>query len=230
MMFVAGAVAQNVNGTSVQIGTITAPGYSVNMQRDVRTVEEALTKRLKEADVKVKKDDGFVMVLDQLVGEIASDPINLYAKVEKDGRNACVFTLCVIPSNLGIDQTAIQTGARRYAESMARYVDRYVAQGQMEEEKDNLKKATKATAKAAAAVEKLDRKVVSDQEKIADKKADIQKYQQKIAELQEDIKKLEANISKNQEKRAGAQEEHNKASENQKAVEGQVEKYRSLSE
>ena len=55
MMFVAGAVAQNVNGTSVQIGTITAPGYSVNMQRDVRTVEEALTKRLKEADVKVKK-------------------------------------------------------------------------------------------------------------------------------------------------------------------------------
>ena len=79
-------------------------------------------------------------------------------------------------------------------------------------------------------VEKLDRKVVSDQEKIADKKAEIQKHQQKIAELQEDIKRLEANIAKNQEKRAGAQEEHNKASENQKAVEGQVEKYRSLSE
>ena len=81
-----------------------------------------------------------------------------------------------------------------------------------------------------AAVEKIDKSIQSDKDKIAAKKKEIEKYNLKIKECQEDIQKLEANIAKSQEKKAGAQKDVEKANDNVRSVQGEVEKYRQQAE
>ena len=91
-----------------------------------------------------------------------------------------------------------------------------------------LKKALKKQAAAVAAVEKIEKSIKNDQDKIIDKKKDIEKYQEKIKECQKDIKDLEANIAKSQDKKAEAQKEVEAENKNVKTVEGQVEFFRSM--
>lgn len=223
-------MAQNIEAKSVQVGTVTAPGFSVTIQKKTDLVQDAMNKRLKDAGLKTKKSEGFIAALDQLFAEIATDPINLYTKVEKESKNSTVVVVCVIPTNFSSDQADMQANARRFLEGFAAYVDKHEASLNMAAEQDNLKKATKVHASAVSAVEKIDKSIQSDREKIASKQKEIEKYNQKIKECQEDIKKLEASIAKSQSKRADAEKDVNAAQENVKAVEGEVEKYRSLSE
>ncbi len=230
LLLAAGAMAQNVMPTEAKIGTVTAPAFTVTIQKSEKLVQEAMNKRLKEAGLKAKNDNGYVAAIDQLFAEIATVPINLYTKVEKESKNSTVVVVCVIPTNFSSDQTDMQANARRFLEGFAAYVDKHEASLNMAAEKDNLKKATKVHASAVSAVEKIDKSIQSDREKIASKQKEIEKYNQKIKECQEDIKKLEASIAKSQSKRADAEKDVNAAQENVKAVEGEVEKYRSLSE
>lgn len=223
-------MAQNIETKSVQVGTVTAPGFSVTIQKKADLVQDAMNKRLKDAGLKTKKSEGFIAALDQLFAEIATDPVNLYTKVEKDTKNSATVTVCVIPTDLTADREAMMANVRRFTEDFVQYVTRFEAQNNMEAEKDNLKKAEKGQAKAVAAVEKLDKNIQKNKEKIADKKKDIEKYNQKIKEAQEDIKKLESEIAKDEQKKAGAQKDVEKANDNVRNVQGEVEKYRQQAE
>ena len=223
-------MAQNIEQKSVQVGTVTAPGYSVTIQKKTDLVQDAMNKRLKDAGLKTKKSEGFIAALDQLFAEIATDPINLYTKVEKETKNSAKVTVCVIPTDLTADRETMQANVRRFVEGFVQYVNKFEAQNNMEAEQDNLKKAEKGQAKAVAAVEKLDKNIQKNKEKIADKKKDIEKYNQKIKEAQEDIKKLEAEIAKDQQKKADAQKDVEKAQDNVRSVQGEVEKYRQQAE
>ena len=222
-------MAQNIETKSVQVGTVTAPGFSVTIQKKADLVQDAMNKRLKDAGLKTKKSEGFIAALDQLFAEIATDPVNLYTKVEKDSKNSATVTVCVIPTDLTADREAMMANVRRFTEDFVQYVTRFEAQNNMEAEKDNLKKAEKG-AKAVAAVEKLDKNIQKNKEKIADKKKDIEKYNQKIKEAQEDIKKLESEIAKDEQKKADAQKDVEKANDNVRNVQGEVEKYRQQAE
>ena len=224
------ANGQTAVSKSVQVGTVTVPGFELTIQKDAKLVQNAMDNRLKEADLKTKKSEGFVAALDQLFAEIATVPINLYTLVEKDGKDKSVVTVCVIPTDLTVDREVMQGNLRSFLEGFAQYVTRFEAKKNMESEQSNLKKATKVAASAVAAVEKIDKSIQKDKEKIAEKKQEIEKYNQKIKECQEDIRKLEANIAKSQEKKAGAQKDVEKANSDVQSVQGEVEKYRAISE
>lgn len=224
------AMAQTAESKSVQVGTLTVPGFSITIEKKVDLVEDALAKRLKDADLKTKKSEGFVAVLDQLFAEIATDPINLYTKVEKKSKSSTEVTVCVIPTDITADREVMQGNLRSFLEGFVQYVTRFEAKRNMESEEGNLKKATKVAASAVATVEKIDRNILKDKEKIAEKKQEIEKYNQKIKECQEEIKKLEANIAKSQDKKTDAQKNVDKANENVQSVQGEVEKYRSIAE
>lgn len=230
LLLLAGAMAQNVLPTEAKIGSVTAPAFTVTIQKSEKMVQEAMNKRLKEAGLKAKNDNGYVAAIDQLFAEIATVPVNLYTKVVKESKNSSVVVVCVIPTNFSADQTDMQANAKRFLEGFVSYIDKYEASLNMAAEQDNLKKANKAQASAISAVEKIDKSIQNDREKIADKQKEIEKYNQKIKECQEDIKKLEASIAKREGKRTDAEKEVNTAKENVKAVEGEVEKYRQLSE
>ena len=230
LMAFSALMAQNIEQKSVQVGTVTAPGYSVTIQKKADLVQDAMNKRLKDADLKTKKSEGFIAVLDQLFAEISTDPINLYTKVEKESKSSATVTVCVIPTDLTADRETMQANVRRFVEGFVQYVTKFEAQNNMEAEQSNLKKAEKSQAKAVAAVEKLDKNIQKNKEKIADKKKDIEKYNQKIKECQEDIKKLEAEIVKDQEKKGAAQKDVEKANDNVRSVQGEVEKYRQQAE
>lgn len=223
-------MAQSVESKSVQVGTVTAPGFSVTIEKKVDLVEDALNKRLKDAGLKTKKSEGFVAALDQLFAEIAADPINLYTKVEKKSKNSALVTVCVIPTDLTADREVMQGNLRSFLEGFILYVNKFEAKRNMEAEQNNLKKATKVAASAVAAVEKLDKNIQKNTERIADKKKEIEKYNQKIKECQEDIKKLESDIAKDKEKKVDAQKEVEKANAGVKDVQGEVEKYRQQAE
>lgn len=224
------AMGQDVKSKSVQVGTITAPGFTVTIQKNIDLVEDAMEQRLDEANLKTKKVEGFVAALDQLFAEIDSDPINFYMKLEKDGRQKTEVIVCVIPTDLTADRKKMQENLRNFLQDFVQYVTKFEARNNMEAEQDNLKKAQKKHATAIGAVEKLDKNIQKDQDKIAEKKKEIEKYKAKIAELQEDIKKLEASVAKSQDKKVDAQKNVEDAHSNVKSVQGEVEKYRSLSE
>ena len=152
-------MAQNIEAKSVQVGTVTAPGFSVTIQKKTDLVQDAMNKRLKDAGLKTKKSEGFIAALDQLFAEIATDPINLYTKVEKDSKNSATVTVCVIPTDLTADRETMQANVRRFVEGLVQYVNKYEAQNNMEAEQGNLKKAQKSQSKAVAAVEKLDKNI-----------------------------------------------------------------------
>ena len=177
-----------------------------------------------------KKSEGFVVAFSQRFSEIDTEPINFYTKVEKAGKNKTQVTVCAIPTDLSADQKELQNNLHNFLSNFVQYVNKFEARNNMEVEQGNLKKAQKKHASAVSVVEKLDKSIKNDQEKIADKKKDIEKYKQKIIECQEDIKNLEANIVKSQEQKTSAQKDVEKANDNVRNVEAQVEKYRSLAE
>lgn len=225
-----GVKAQDVQATSAQVGPVTAPAYTVTINKDDKLVQNAMNQRLKEADLKTKKSEGYVACIDQLFAEIATVPINFYTKVERESKNKTVVTVCVIPTDLTIDRETLQANTKQFLEGFVKYVNRYEARGNMEEQQENLKKAQKKVESAESDVKKIEGKIKDYQDDIAGKQKDIEKYREKIAECEKDIKKLQENIEKQQSKKADAEKEVEKARENVDAVLKEVEKYRSLSE
>lgn len=225
-----GVKAQEVQATSAQVGPVTAPAYTMTINKDEKLVQNAMNQRLKEADLKVGKSEGYVACIDQLFAEIATVPINLYTKVEKESKGVTKVTVCVIPTDLTIDREALQANTKTFLEGFVKYVNRHEARQNMEEQMENLKKAQKKVESAESDVKKIEGKIKDLQDDIADKQKDIAKYREKIAECEKDIKKLQDNIEKQQSKKSDAEKEVQKARENESAVMKEVEKYKSLSE
>lgn len=230
LVLFAGVKGQEVQATSAQVGPVTAPAYTMTINKDEKLVQNAMNQRLKEADLKVGKSEGYVACIDQLFAEIATVPINLYTKVEKESKGVTKVTVCVIPTDLTIDREALQANTKTFLEGFVKYVNRHEARQNMEEQMENLKKAQKKVESAESDVKKIEGKIKDLQDDIADKQKDIAKYREKIAECEKDIKKLQDNIEKQQSKKSDAEKEVQKARENESAVMKEVEKYKSLSE
>lgn len=226
-------MAQTVQETTTMVGEKTVTAYTVSLQKDVKMVQEAMNQRLKDAKLKTKKSEGFIAALDQVFTDISQNSLSLYTKVEEQGKRkdkVTVVTVCAISNDLTISQSAINSNVRNFVQNFVQYVNRYEAGQQMEAEQANLKKAEKAAGKAAAAVTDLENDITKAQKKIEDRRKDIEKYQQKIADCEKEIADLQKSIEKNTGKKAEAERKAEEANQNVKAVEGEVEKYRQMSE
>lgn len=226
-------MAQTVQETTTMVGEKTVTAYTVSLQKDVKMVQEAMNQRLKDAKLKTKKSEGFIAALDQVFTDISQNSLSLYTKVEEQGKRkdkVTVVTVCAISNDLTISQSAINGNVRNFVQNFVQYVNRYEASQQMAAEQANLKKAEKAAGKAAAAVTDLENDITKAQKKIEDRRKDIEKYQQKIADCEKEIADLQNSIEKNTGKKAEAERKAEEANQNVKAVEGEVEKYRQLSE
>lgn len=226
-------MAQTVQETTTMVGEKTVTAYTVSLQKDVKMVQEAMNQRLKDAKLKTKKSEGFIAALDQVFTDISQNSLSLYTKVEEQGKRkdkVTVVTVCAISNDLTISQSAINGNVRNFVQNFVQYINKYEASQQMEAEQANLKKAEKAAGKAAAAVTDLENDITKAQKKIEDRRKDIEKYQQKIADCEKEIADLQKSIEKNTGKKAEAERKAEEANQNVKAVEGEVEKYRQLSE
>lgn len=227
--------AQTVSETTAQVGGLTVPAATVTLQKDPDMVQDAMLQYLKDAKLKPQKDDqGYYMCANAFIEEIAINDINFYTKVEAQGKKKnreAVVTVCALSSNLAMnDPAALRDNAKRWLAGFASYVNRYEAQQQMKAEQGNLKKAEKAAAKAAAGVAALDKKIEKNNKKIADKQNEIKKLNQKIKDCEKEIKNLQADNEKIQGKRGDAEKKVDAANQNVNEVQGEVDRYRQLSE
>ena len=225
--------AQAVQETVVQVGTLKVPAYTLTIEKDVKMVQNALNQRFKDEKLKTRSVDGYNAVIDQLVADISTTPINLYTKVEEQGKKknrVTVVTMCAITTDLTIDQNTMRSNVRLYLEGMIPYLAKYEANQNMQTEQKNLKQAEKAAAAAVATVNDLEKDIASDQKKISDKKEEIQKLQNKIKDLEQDIRDLQARIEKNSGKKVDAERKVEEAQEGVNAKQGEVERYRQMAE
>ena len=226
-------MAQSVQETTVMVGEKTVTAYTVSLQKDVDLVADAMNQRLKDAKLKIKKSEGYVAALDQVFAEISQTSMSLYTKVEEQGKRKnkeTVVTVCAISNDLTISQNAINSNVRNFVQNFVQYVNKYEAGQNMATEQANLKKAEKAAGKAAAVVSDIENDITKAQKKIEDRRKDIEKYQQKIADCEKEIADLEKSIEKSSGKKVEAEKKSAEAQQNVKAAEGEVEKYRRMSE
>ena len=226
-------MAQSVQETTAQVGEKTVTAYTMSLQKDAKLVQDAMNQRLKDAKLKIKKSEGYVAALDQVFTELSEASMSLYTKVEEQGKRknkVAVVTVCAISNDLTISQSVINGNVNRFLQDFGQYVSKYEAGQNMEAEQANLKKAEKEANKAAAAVSDLEDDITKAQKKIEDKRKDIEKYQQKIRECEKDIADLEKSIEKNSSKKVDAERKVEEANQNVNAVQGEVEKYRQMSE
>ena len=228
-----GMMAQSVQETTVMVGEKTVTAYTVSLQKNADLVQDAMNQRLKDAKLKTKKSEGYLAALDQIFPEISNVSMSLYTKVDEQGKRkdkVTVVTVCAISNDLTISQNAINSNVRNFVQNFAQYVNRYEASQNMATEQANLKKAEKAAGKAAAVVTGHENDIAKAQKKIEDRRKDIEKYQQKIMDCEKEIADLEKSIEKSTGKKVEAEKKANEAQQNVRAVEGEVEKYRQMSE
>ncbi len=230
-----GLAAQSVTETTMQVGGLTVPAATVSIQKNAKMVQDAMIQYLKDAKLKPQKDEqGYYVCTNAFIEEIAINDINFYTSVESRGSKKnpeAVVTVSSLSSNLAMnDPSVLRENAKRWLAGFVTYVDRYEANLNMQEQQGNLKKAEKEAAKAAAGVAAIDKKIAKNQKKIADKEKEIKKLQQKIKDCENDIKKLNADIDKAQGKRGDAEKKVEAANQNVNNVQGEVDRYRQMSE
>lgn len=226
-------MAQSVQETTTMVGEKTVTAYTMSLQKDVKLVQEAMNQRLKDAKLKTKKSEGFIAALDQVCPEISEASMSLYTKVEEQGKRkdkVVVVTVCAISNDLTISQSVINGNVNMFLQNFGQYVTKFEASQHMEAEQANLKKANKEAEKAAAVVTGLENDITKAQKKIEDRRKDIEKYQQKIADCEKEIADLQKSIEKNSGKKSEAEKKAEEANQNVRAAEGEVEKYRQMSE
>ena len=228
-----GLRAQSVTETVANVANLSVPAYSLTLDKDVKLVQNAMNQRLKDVNLKTKNTEGYVAAIQQMVESLSPATINLYTKVEEQGKKkerVTVVTVCAVSNDLTADQNILKNNVRSWLEDFKTYLNKYEARMQMEEEMENLKKAEKIQKSALSDLNSLEKNIESDKDKIESKKAEIEKLKKKIADCQEDIKKLQSNIEKNTSKKADAQKKVDEANRGVSAAQGEVEKYRRMAE
>lgn len=187
--------AQEVKETTVTIGNLNVPAYTLTLQKDKKMVQKALEQRLKEAKLKTKKSDGFEASLGAVFAEIASTPINFYTNVDGNSKSA-TLTVCAISTDLSTNQQTINSNVVNFLKSFEQYVAKREAAEHLEEAEDVLKKAEKEKKNAESDLAKLEKATEKDRAKVEDLQKDIQKWQKNIAEAENDIKEINNKIDK----------------------------------
>ena len=222
--------AQEVKETTVTIGNLNVPAYTLTLQKDKKLVQKALEQRLKEAKLKTKKSDGFEASLGAVFADIASTPIHFYTKVDGGSKSSTV-TVCAMSTDLSANQSTINNNVVKFLNDFTQYVAKREAAEKLEEAQGVLKKAEKEQKSAASDLAKLEKATEKDRAKIEDLQKDIEKWQKNIAEAEKDIKDLNASIEKNTDgKLPDAKKRVQEAEKAVSEAQAVVEKYRQLAE
>ena len=223
--------AQVVEESVATVGNLTVPASTLTIDKDIKLVQNAMEQYLKDLKLKTQKQEGYVMAINAFVETISISPINLYTKVEEQGKKknrVTRITAAAVSTDLTIDQTTLRGNVKTWLSGFVDYLARYEAQQQMNAEKQNLKKAEKEQKAAIAASNAVDKSIANDQKKIADKQKEIKKLQQKIKDLERDIADLEKNIEKSGKKKEDAQRKVEEANQGVSNAQGEVERYREM--
>ena len=220
--------AQEVKETTVAIGNLNVPAYTLTIQKDKKLVQKALEQRLKEAKLKTKKTDGFEASLGAIFPDIANTAINFYTKVDGNSKSATV-TVAAISKDLSVNQQNINQGVANFLNNFVKYIDKMEATEQLEAAQELLKKAQKEQKSAASDLAKLEKATEKDRNKVADLQKDIQKWQKNIADAEKEIKSLNADIEKATDgKLPDAQKRVQEAEKAVNEAQAVVDKYREL--
>ena len=231
VMLITAVTAQNVEETTVQLGELTVPAFTVSVPQNEKMVQDAMKQRLKEANLKTEKSNGYIVSINQVFNELSSVPVNFYYKIEDQGRRAdhtTLITVLAMTSNTGADEPSLKGNLNRFLGNFVQYVARTEAQTQLASEEKALKKAQKEYDAATKNLEKAEKEITSNEGKIADKKKDIEKLTSKIEGFQGDISKLEDANAKMADKKAKYETAASEALSNLKEVEANVEKYKAI--
>ncbi len=226
-LMLAGLQAQNIQDSVIKIGVQAANGFVATVPQDVKVVQNTLNQKLNDAKLKTTKSEGYIACLEQVVPEIATVPINLYVKIDEQGRRSekvTVITICAMPMN--VSDHISESYVRRYLEEIIKQAGREEALEMLAQEEKNLKKAQKDYKSANSDLEKMDKNINSDQNKIASNQKDIEKMQSKINDLEEKNKKLESNVTKNNEKKAELEKRTSELQSTIQELEKKIETYR----
>lgn len=224
-------LAAQVTESTLLVGGLTVPAATVTVQKDAKLVQDAMIQYLKDSKLKPQKDDqGYYVCTNAFIEDIAINDINFYSLVEKRKKEA-VVSVCALSSNLALnDPSAMRAGAMKWLAGFVSYIDRYEANLNMMAQQQELKKAEKVAAKAAAGVAAIDKQIDKKEQKIIDLQNDIKKYQEKIKECEKEIKAIQADIEKSSGKRVEAEKKVDAANQNVQGVQSEVERYRQMTE
>ena len=187
--------AQEVQETTVAIGNLNAPAFTLSLQKDKKVVQSALEERFKEAKLKIKKSEGFDASLGAIFPEIAPSPINLYTKVDGNSKS-CVVTVCAMSTDLSANQQTINSNVVNFLNNFNQYLIKREAAAQLKVAQNTLKKAEKEKKDADSDLAKLE-KTASSYQKKADKiESNIRKWEDNIADAQKDLKQVNADLDK----------------------------------
>ena len=228
-----GLRAQNIEESVATVGNLTVPASTLSINKDVKLVQNAMEQYLKDLKLKTQKQEGWLMAVNAFVETISISPINLYTRVEEQGKKKdrhTVVTAAAISTDLTIDQNTLRSNVKNWLSSFVDYLARYEAQQQMAVEQGNLKKAEKEQRAAVAASNAIDKSIASDQEKIADKQKKIKKLQQEIKDLEKEIADLEKNIEKSGKKKEDAEKKVEQANQGVNDAQGEVDRYRQMAQ
>ena len=234
LSFIAGIIAttavmaQTINSTSVQIGDIAIPAFTITVPQDEDLVEDALKQKFKEAKVKTTKAHGYVAVIGQTFGAIGSSPVNFYTKLEgagRRGKQGTTITFAAMASDVSVNQELVSSNTRDALSEFAQYVDHYEASQLLEEEQKKVQKAQKNLESAQKKAEGLAKDMEKAQSKISSKKDDIVKLNNKVTDIKKEITSLESEIRKTTEKKAEIDKQVEEAAQQLKNAQAEMQKY-----
>ena len=229
-LMVASLNAQEVKETTVAIGSLNAPAYTLTLQTDKKVVQDALEQRLKDAKLKTKKSEGFQASLGAVFQEIAPTPINFYYKIDGNSKST-TMTVCAMSTDLSANQQTINSNVVNFLNNFTQYLTKREAAKQLVVAQDALKKAQKEQKNAASDLAKIEKSTEKTRKKIEELDKNIKKWQDNIAEAEKNVRKYNAEIEKSTgSKLTDAQKRVQQADKAVNEAESNVEKWRQLAQ
>lgn len=225
------SMAQNIQETTVQVGQITVPAFTVSIAQDEDRASSLMKKQFKEWGVSTTRSNGYVMSIAEVISDLSAAPINFYSKIEETGRRdnkATVITVAAVSSNLSVEQSTLNASVRQFLTSFVQRVAQDEANEKSAEIQKKLDKATKVAAAAAATIATIDKDIAKRQGKIDSKKKDMEKLQAKMDKLQKEITEDEAEIQKYNTKKEEYTKKATAANQDVEAISAELEKYKSI--
>ena len=223
--------AQSIQDTVVRIGVQTVPGFYATISQDVKSAQEALKQKMKAAKLKTTNSEGYTASLGQVVPDLATVPVNLYVKIEEQGRRsekATAITICAMPMNIADKVPDLNNYVRRYLEDLMKQTSRAEASEQLAASEKALKKAQKDYDNAVADLNKLDKELNKNSDKIASNQKEIEKLQAKLKSLEEDNAKMQKTLDKSDEQKAKLQKTIDESNQELQKAQGEVDKWKGM--
>ena len=231
IMTAAIAMAQNIEETTIHVGSLTVPAFTVSIPQDDSRAESLMKKQFKEWRVSTTRQNGFVIAIGETISEFASSPINFYSKIYSEGRRdnkTTVITVAAVSSNLSVDQSTLNASVRKFLATFAKRVAQDEATEKVAEVQKRIDKVKKTADAATATIATIDKDIAKRQSKIDAKKQEIEKMQTKIENIQKEITEEEAEIQKYTTKKEEYTQKAEAANKEIEEANAEIEKYKSL--